>query len=96
MESVKDVREKLVGKAAADAGFRAQLLSDPKEAIQHELGVTIPQSISIEVHEESNTTAHLVLPPSSRLSDQDMQAVAGGITWDDYHEATKSGGLLDW
>ena len=96
MESVKEMRESLVGKANADADFRAQLLNDPKAAIKQELGFNIPSSVAIEVHEESDTTAHLVLPPASKLGERDLQAVAGGITWDDYHEATKSGGLLDW
>ena len=96
MESVKEMRGKIVGKATEDAEFRARLLSDPKEAIAQELSVPIPASMSIEVHEDSAATAHLVLPPDSKLSEKDLQSVSGGITWDDYHEATKSGGLLDW
>ena len=96
METVKELRETLVGKATADGEFRARLVSDPKGAIEQALGLTVPASMSINVHEDSATTAHLVLPPSGRLSDDDLQAVAGGITWDDYHEATKGGGLLDW
>ena len=78
METAKELRAKVVGRAAEDAGFRARLLSDPKAAIGQELGVTIPASVSIEVHEESGATAHLVLPPASRLSEGDLQAVAGG------------------
>ena len=96
METPKEVRMKIVGKATEDPDFRARLLSDPKGAIGQELNVTIPASLSIEVHEESEATAHLILPPRSKLSEGDLQAVSGGITWDDYHEATKSGGLLDW
>ena len=71
------MRAKIVGKATEDADFRARLLSDPKGTIESELGVTIPASLSIEVHEESGMTAHLVLPPDSRLSESDLQAVAG-------------------
>ena len=67
-----------MGKATDDADFRARLLSDPKGALEQELSVTIPASLSVEVHEESGTTAHLVLPPDSRLSESDLQAVAGG------------------
>ena len=73
-----EVREKIVDKAATDADFRAQLLSDPKRALEQELGVAIPASMSIEVHEESGTTAHLVLPPDSKLSKDELQAVTGG------------------
>ena len=82
METPKEMRMKIVGRATEDADFRARLLSDPKGAIGQELGVTIPESLSIGVHEESGTTAHLVLPPDSRLSESDLQAVAGGATYD--------------
>ena len=82
METPKEMRAKIVGKATEDADFRVRLLSDPKGALGQELGVTIPASLSVEVHEESGTTAHLVLPPDSRLSESDLQAVAGGATYD--------------
>ena len=81
METPNEMRSKIVGKANEDADFRARLLSDPKEALEQELGVTIPASLSVEVHEESGTTAHLVLPPDSRLSEGDLRAVAGGGDW---------------
>ena len=84
METPKEMRMKIVGKAAEDADFRARLLGDPKGAIEQELGVTIPASLSIEVHEEeTGATAHLVLPPGSTLSESDLQAVAGGATYDE-------------
>ena len=79
MQSPNEMRAKIVGKATEDEEFRARLLSDPKGALGQELGITIPASMSIEVHEEGDTTAHLVLPPDSRLSEGDLQAVAGGL-----------------
>ena len=79
METPKEMRMKIVGKAAGDAEFRARLLSDPKGAIEQELGFAIPASMSIEVHEEDGATTHLVLPPDSRLDEGDLQAVAGGM-----------------
>ena len=93
MEAPKEMRMKIVGKAAEDAGFRARLLSDPKGAIGQELGVTIPASLSIQVHEEDSATTHLVLPPDSKLNEQDLVKVSGGYTWDDF---TSGKGLLDW
>ena len=78
MDTPKEMRMKIVGKAAEDADFRARLLSDPKGAIGQELGVTMPASLSVEVHEESDATAHLILPPDSKLNEGDLQAVAGG------------------
>ena len=83
METAEELRAKVVRKAAEDAEFRARLLSDPKAAIGQELGVTIPASMSIEVHEESGTTAHLVLPPASKLNSQELAGVSAGYTWAD-------------
>ena len=78
METAKDMRAKVVGKAGTDEGFRARLLADPKGAIGDELGVSLPAGLAVEVHEDDAVTRHLVLPPSSRLSEGDLQAVSGG------------------
>ena len=93
METANEMRAKIVGKAAEDAEFRARLLGDPKGAIGQELGVTIPASLSIEVHEQSADVVHLVLPPDSRLNEGDLQAVAGGYSWEDFKQGK---GVLDW
>ena len=78
MESANDMRRKLVGKARTDASFRSRLVTDPKGAIGDELGVTMPEALTVKVHEEDATTRHLVLPPASRLSEGDLQAVSAG------------------
>ncbi len=93
METAKELEAKIVGKAAGDAEFRARLLGDPKGAIGQELGVTIPASLSIEVHEQSAEVVHLVLPPDSKLNEGDLQAVAGGYSWEDFKQGK---GVLDW
>ena len=76
------MRLKIVGRATEDLGFRARLLGDPKGTIGQELNVTIPAWLSIEVHEENVTTAHLVLPPSSRLSESALQEIAASARVD--------------
>ena len=86
MKSPNEMRMKVVGKAAEDAKFRAKLLSDPKAAVEQELGVTIPASMSLKVHEENNATAHLVLPPGSKLNEGDLRAVAGGTEFGDWND----------
>ena len=88
METVQEMRARIVAKAATDADYRARLLGDPKGAVEQELGVAIPESMAITVHEESDTTAHLVLPPASKLSDAELQTVAGG--WWDLKELVNS------
>ena len=94
METAKEMQARIVGKAAEDSDFRARLLSDPKGAIEQELGVTIPGSLSVEVHEESGAAAHLVLPPASKLSESDLQAVTGG-TFTNYDYGTARISLTD-
>ena len=79
METANEMREKVIGKAGQDADFRARLVSDPKGAIEETLGVTIPRSLSVQVHEESGTTAHLVLPPGGSLSEEELSAISGGF-----------------
>ena len=96
METSQEMRMKIVGKAAEDADFRARLIGDPKAAIGQELNVTVPASLSVEVHEEDGTTAHLVLPPASKLSEGDLQAVAGGRDDRWVPARSKSGDPRDW
>ena len=93
METPKEMREKVVERANGDADFRARLLADPKGVIEKELDVSLPKWLAVHVHEDSATSANLVLPPDGALSDEDLQEVAGGYSWDDF----KSGkGVLDW
>ena len=70
---------RIEARAADDPDFRSRLLSDPKGAVADELDVCIPEGMRIEVHEESATSAHLVLPPAPGLSESDLDAVTGGI-----------------
>ena len=77
-QTVDEFQGYLRDKAVEDAEFRARLLTDPRSVMEEELDVSIPDGFNIEVHEESATTAHLVLPPSATLAEEDLEAVAGG------------------
>lgn len=68
-------------KAASDAAFRQELLSNPTAALSKELGAAIPANITIRVLEDSADTVHLVLPPArgtGRVLDAELEGVAGG------------------
>ncbi len=80
MKSAHEMQAEIVAKAAEDAEFRARLRSDPKGTIEQELRITIPESMSIKIHEESSTTAHLVLPLDSKLTRADLKMASGGWT----------------
>ena len=78
-----EMQAKVVDRAAEDTDFRARLRNGPKEAVEQELDVTVPAPLSIEVHEEDGTTVHLVVPPDSKLSESDLQAVTGDVGSED-------------
>ena len=92
METANEMRARVVEKAIADDGFRAQLKADPKAALRDALGVNIPDGIRVEVHEERADVAHLVIPPGSGLSESELQQVQGG----DYDPAWSNYFTPDW
>ena len=75
-----ELRAKLIGKAAADDGFRAKLVEDPKTAIKEALNLDLPDAVTVHVHEETASAAHLVLPPSPGLTEADLEGIAAGHT----------------
>ena len=81
MVTIHDMRARLLGKARNDEAFRGRLLEDPKGAVRDELGVELPAEFTVSVHEETGETAHLVLPPPSRLDEADLAEAAGGVDW---------------
>ena len=42
--------------------FREELLLHPKETLERELGISFPQEVEVEMHEDTPTIIHLVLP----------------------------------
>jgi len=78
----------LVAKAASDGPFRQRLLAKPKEAIETELGVTMAGGHEIHVHEMTDTVTHLVLPPPSKLSEEEREAARTGVASLEYLKTT--------
>ena len=72
------MRMALIEKAGENDEFRARLLSDPKAAIESEFGVSVPEGFTLNVHEDSPASAHIVLPPNPGLSTEQLVAAAGG------------------
>lgn len=52
----------LITHAWDDPAFKQKLLSQPKETIEQELGITLPEEIEIFIHEQTPTALHLILP----------------------------------
>ncbi|HEX5848538.1 MAG TPA: NHLP leader peptide family RiPP precursor [Rubrobacter sp.] len=81
-----EMERRIVQRSIEDDVFRQRLLSDPKAAVEQELGTRLPEDVRVVALEETEQTIYLVLPNSSplgedgELSDQELESVAGG--WD--------------
>ena len=78
MSKANEMKNRILHKAAEDSEFRARLIADPKAAIRDEVGQPLPNDLEVVVHEDSATTAHLVLPPSPAIAEAELEGVAGG------------------
>ena len=78
MKTASEMRAQILSRADEDGDFRARLIADPKAAISSEVGTTLPDGFNVEVHEDSATTAHLVLPPPPELTEAELAMAAGG------------------
>ena len=84
MTTATEIKDRILNRAAEDEEFRASLIADPKAAISAEIGTSIPAGFDVAVHEESATSFHLVLPPSPRLTEDELSKVSGAagiIIW---------------
>ena len=79
MRNGDEMLKQIVEKSAVDAGFREQLLSDPKTTICEELGITMPESMAVKVHESDMQTVHLALPPDPHITEEQLEAVSAGL-----------------
>ena len=78
MTTATELRSRILSRADEDSDFRAFLIADPRAAISAEAGIAIPEGFDVLVHEDSATTAHLVLPPSQQLTEDELEMIAGG------------------
>jgi hypothetical protein len=67
-------------KAWRDPAFKAELIANPAAALKAE-GIDVPAGMTVTVLENTDELFHLVLPPvpSDELSDEALDAVAGGL-----------------
>ncbi len=75
------VEGELAVKAWKDEAFMKALKADPKAVINKEYGLQIPANVQVEVVEETPNKLYLRLPPNPsglELSDEQLEAVAGG------------------
>ena len=70
---------KIIAKAWRDPAFKADLIANPVAALKAE-GIDVPAGMAVTVVENTDKLFHLVLPPvpSDELSDEALDAMAGG------------------
>jgi hypothetical protein len=76
-----EVEAIIAERIAADPGFRDALLADPHAVLSEIVGLDIPDTVQIDLHEESLTQIHLTIPSSDELTEADLELVAGGGVW---------------
>lgn len=83
----KEFESQIVARALQDEAFRKALKDDPRGVLSKALsqvheGAHIPESIQVEVLEESPNKIYIVLPPTpqsvGQLSDEQLAGVSGG------------------
>jgi hypothetical protein len=74
----RDLEAKIVARAWGDEGFRDRLKADPRSAVDEETGIDLPESIEIEVLEETPERAYLVIPANRAVISDEELDVAGG------------------
>ncbi len=79
MRSGDEMLQQIVEKSALDADFRQELIADPKTAITRELGITMPDSMDVQVHESDMQTVHLALPPDPNITEEQLEAISAGL-----------------
>ncbi len=72
-----ELRDQLFARAADDDEFRSRLLADPSALLRDDYGIVLPENLKLHVHEEDATTAHLVLPRSKKLTEEELASASG-------------------
>jgi hypothetical protein len=62
MQETYTLQDWIISIAMHDQAFRQELMRNPKETLERELGISFPEEVEIEMHEDTPTTIHLVLP----------------------------------
>ncbi|SRR5205809_3535016 len=85
MKEQNTLQQQIMARAMKDEAFRQELLANPKAVLERELGITLPRGVSVQVHEDTATILHLVLPmkppagESQELSDAELEQAADSM-----------------
>ena len=66
-DALAHLQEQLIRRAWEEDDFAELLRTNPRQAIVEETGVELPGHIDIQVHQEDETSLHLVIPRQPSL-----------------------------
>ena len=83
MQITRIEMQRILGRFCAEnPDYRAALLRSPRQVIEAQFQTTLPEDLEVEILEEGVKTIYVVVPSqldaSDELSDEDLEAVAGG------------------
>jgi hypothetical protein len=84
LAQAEDGISRLMGRAMQDEAFKQELLSNTKAVLEKALGEKMPENLEFKVLEQTGNTRYIVLPintESEELSEEELEAVAGGVDW---------------
>jgi hypothetical protein len=76
------LQQELIEKALKDNAFCKALIANPKATLESEYGVTLPDALQIQVHQELPTLLHIVIPAVQTASETAADAtLTGESSW---------------
>lgn len=77
-KTIMKALQDLINRSERDVEFRKQLLANPKNTIERELQLDLPDDHEILIHEKSKSITHLILPPESSITKEEREAAKTG------------------
>lgn len=77
----KNINEAIL-KALKDPSFKKKLMINPKKTLEEECQISLPENLSIQVLEESESKKYLVIPhvpQGSEITEDELRELVGGL-----------------
>lgn len=88
---IKELQKAIIAKVWKDESLRTEFVQHPKEAIERELGIKVPESLNLKIIDQAEDATYLLLPhhpknllcPNNKemeFTDEQLETIAGGIS----------------
>ena len=80
--SRNEIEDIIVKQALGSKDYRAQLIANPRDMVERQIGQQLPESITVQVVQEAANKILIKLPhvvsEGDELADEELEQVAGG------------------